>query len=992
MSESLLEKAKALRELVLRAELAGWLHDLGKLSAGFLLSKTDPAYATLGMEERSKTSHHGKWVHGDVFEYDQPCIPNSLADFLTKALPLPEGLLTEKRPSIVDLVANHHKNWGKLGVVEKLLKQADRLDSGEDEYNAIGPQREPVQVATVFGQESPVAEGELSRLDEIRQNLYGELASLLKKFPSTRKKVWACLQEALRQGLGKTQRAANDIRLDQHIWGVATRFKAFLLRDLLDPPTGEQKYPRCTFRLLTVHWDAWEAIIPYARLSDVVGRIVMLGRLKEKVRCLIEEEYAIGNRIYEDDHGVHFLVADLDWGEELERKVRHTVNEATDGDIQPVVKLSDSTDRVTNLVREMDAARHEVPVVREPLWVQKWSTTASGEVCPVCQRRPLEGERDLCKWCELWRAEGIEERRARSQGTVWIGEIADESGRVALLLGRFDLRRWLDGTLLHTLFINSPQDLAYVLLDPKEPTERITVPVKTWKDLYDNVLKMPQEFLRPVSSPSEIRDREEEVRNWGRNKEIEGALAHWLVGQHGRLQRIAEAAQGLDDEPWPAELTKNFLLVLARKNPSASRLLRVWQTTEEFLQRQANSLKSLLQERKRVVLTLDCEVPSGLYITELPARGEVELFVSFENKTKAQTVVGLTPEETARLSQVLRDRKIHLRSNKRGRTAREDRIVLEVEDEPYLPFQVITTSPTLLLAMVPAGVAMEAAERLQQAYAAEFGKVQGRLPFHVGIIFMNHRYPMFAALDTARRLAEGFDSLGEGLQEAEVEDRKETPTGHNLCLASDRFGRWTWLFPSQRGDGEVDWYHPYLLVKAGEHLMERGMSLAGPYGRWVHVSEVKKEDRVALWPNLFDFVFLDTVSRRLEAHVDLETGRRRHPLLGTSHSPRPYPLERLTEFKRVWDEICNTKGMSETRLQAASTLLARKWRLWNLTESDEYWESWKWLVANTVARWFNDDQTILDAIIEGTFFDVVELYRHILKRKVEVSQGEEVEG
>lgn len=244
MGKGLLGKAKEWRELVLLAELAGWLHDLGKLSARFILSKTDPAYATLGMEERTKESENGKWVHGDVFEYDRKHIPRSLAEFLLRPFPIPEGCLDGKQTSLTDLVSKHHDSWSELGAIEKSLKQADRLDSGEDQYNAANiPQREPIQTATVFGQERPLLDGDLDRLDQIRVGVYKKLEALVEDFPTTRMEIWECLQEAMRQGLGKTQRAANDIRLDQHAWGVATRFKAFLLRDLLPPRLRARNTP-----------------------------------------------------------------------------------------------------------------------------------------------------------------------------------------------------------------------------------------------------------------------------------------------------------------------------------------------------------------------------------------------------------------------------------------------------------------------------------------------------------------------------------------------------------------------------------------------------------------------------------------------------------------------------------------------------------------------------------------------------------------------------
>lgn len=100
MSESLLEKAKTWRELVLLAELGGWLHDLGKLSSEFVLSKTDVAYSTSGetgapsqAQEEAETSVAGEpcrqkekgWKHGEVFDHDADHILSDLDSLLNVA-------------------------------------------------------------------------------------------------------------------------------------------------------------------------------------------------------------------------------------------------------------------------------------------------------------------------------------------------------------------------------------------------------------------------------------------------------------------------------------------------------------------------------------------------------------------------------------------------------------------------------------------------------------------------------------------------------------------------------------------------------------------------------------------------------------------------------------------------------------------------------------------------------------------------------------------
>jgi hypothetical protein len=397
-----------------------------------------------------------------------------------------------------------------------------------------------------------------------------------------------------------------------------------------------------------------------------------------------------------------------------------------------------------------------------------------------------------------------------------------------------------------------------------------------------------------------------------------------------------------------------------------------------------------------LVLTLDRRVRPGIYTAEVPGLGRSEIFIRPDGRS-AQTITYLRPEQMAAVQGRASNAQLRLTDRERGAPLREPLTyaIVEIATEPYRPYQVITVSPNLLLAMVPAEAAPAVAERLQQAYASAFAKVQGRLPFHVGLVFMDAHAPMFAALDTARRLAESFDDLSHSLVEAELvkAERDDSGTDFMLGLESDRFGDWTWRVPERRRDGEIDWCHPYFLVRRGEDLEERDMSVMGPHGRWVHVSQLREGDCLAFWPNLFDFLFLDTVSRRMEARADPETRRRRHDLLGLAHSPRPYLLEQAARLRELWDAICGVPGMSETRLNAAASLLARKWKTWRLAESDDadVWETYRWLARQVAQRDLGGDGSagLEQAILDGRFFDAVELHRHILKHEIEAASQQQ---
>ena len=470
-----------------------------------------------------------------------------------------------------------------------------------------------------------------------------------------------------------------------------------------------------------------------------------------------------------------------------------------------------------------------------------------------------------------------------------------------------------------------------------------------------------------------------------------GMLVRHLQSKAGQEERVQALADDLQKQTrYDLAPEDAFLLALARKNPSASRLLRVWQTTEELLKEQAEGLRMAVEERQRAVFTLESKgskPPSGLYTADVPLLGRTDLFVRPDDG-KGQTVVWLMEKQVERLRREVLGREVRLVARETGQAVGQSYTIAAVASEAYRPFQVITVGPNLLLAMLPANRAMEVAEGMQHAYTEELSKVQGRLPFHVGLVFMDAHYPMFAALDTARRLAETFDALDDEPLEATLEMAGETDDGYDLTMRSDRFGAWTWHVPAVRGDEAVDWYHPYFLVREGEGLEERGMSLIGPEGRWVHVSQLRPGDRVALWPNFFDFLFLDTVSRRFEAQAVPESNRRPHALLGRHHSSRPYLLDGVARLREVWEAIRAAPGMSETRLEGATSLLAQKWQAWQLANADSPerradWESYRWLVKEVVARDFGGSATIEEAILDGAFFDTVELYRHILKEPIE---------
>jgi hypothetical protein len=166
------------------------------------------------------------------------------------------------------------------------------------------------------------------------------------------------------------------------------------------------------------------------------------------------------------------------------------------GEIKPIIALSD--ERPGKQIKLTEAKGWSHPALQaDPEKVQAWwsDERKRGEVCTVCRLRPqgfgapdgrhpktnkkgwtlhLEEKHhehknkqpldcEVCKaidrqvcWVCLERRDDRSKKWANNvngslKRTIWTDEVADENGRLALVVGRFGLDGWLDGTLIPTM-------------------------------------------------------------------------------------------------------------------------------------------------------------------------------------------------------------------------------------------------------------------------------------------------------------------------------------------------------------------------------------------------------------------------------------------------------------------------------------------------------------------------------------------------------------
>ncbi len=1006
----------ACRPKVLFIELAGLLHDVGKLSSRFLDYR---------QTWHPRPNGYNEDPHDQEFlAHETLSVPDA---FQRENLNLGLFELVEPDFSIAKAINRHTGKPSDADLITRMLQAADGIDSAFDRNNPLWSaeqikEKGRVFRSSVFGFEGGEAV-DFAAQDKARKELYlslnkgNKLSSYLDTFTyDGRLQIHKAIRRALEQGLSDTTRPQNDTNLWEHSYAVASILKALTVHNLFenDKTSMMLDFPQVSFGVLGIGWNGMAFLSYGQKIRDILGRKNVIDEIQRDLRKLFEYTYPIGNEIYADDDGIYFVVPTriketlpTIWLA-IEEGIYRRIAALSRGELQPYIADSVSeTNTFTALVMAVDEVKTKAARRFDssspgfhyfsPYWV---NFAPSRTVCSLCRLRPAEedSEGKLCEVCRERREGRFIEYSRANQETVFLDEIVDESG-AAVIAARFVLDDWLKGDFIRSLFVTEAKGIENEIkyLGKVKQFEADELEIKAFFDKAENDYG-PFDYRRITADIDAIRENNppERARHTAflyDRRVVKGSIFRDAGGIRERWASLYEPAKKEHGD------TISLNNVLNAKTPTASTILDVWNTTLKFFRETVTEeLPSSLSGRARLRLGLKQSLDGrerGTFTATIEDTGETLELLRIDRRTVE--VIGKIFE--AEVSEKIWNRRSIKLARKDG-TVTYFEVAACIPGHRYFPCRTFTISPNLFMAIVPSRKAVEASDRMYSKYIDRFGKVMGRLPFSIGNIFFERNMPLFVVIDAAKRMVENFDTLAQkehkitGLVARDAKPRSvETEIEFSSKLAGLK-RTITWNVPCLLGNGEPDYYHPHQVIKpTGRDLAsERRTYFPTIAGAVIHVNEIKENDTIIFSPNYYDFHLLDSNRRRYDLNLDSEW--RRNSTVARFRS-RPMLLDELSrKVLYLWRNVFTNgpfQDITDSKLRNLQTLWLTKYQEWEVSLEEKEaaaYKTWSALVVSSLDKEFGArDPLVLEMIENGTFFDALELFLGILKDRIDAKKG-----
>jgi CRISPR-associated Csx11 family protein len=349
-----------------------------------------------------------------------------------------------------------------------------------------------------------------------------------------------------------------------------------------------------------------------------------------------------------------------------------------------------------------------------------------------------------------------------------------------------------------------------------------------------------------------------------------------------------------EDLDYISNLLAQFML---RKNPSPARLKRTWDSTKIFFEEMESKILYLLnipEERRKRLVWKNINLDDGEYYD-----GDIDFWVKDKNVYLITSIEKLENKKEFNL-------KSYNSNNTNSLTLKLE----NAKEEFYLPyFSIIDPTPISWQFAIPADKVPFLLENIEKEYFNNFRWVYGKLPLHVGIVVQNYKKPLYLAIKASRKIRRdgiSWEKLRIIENGSSIKQRQNKALNcANLVEIDEGCKDYYSLFEKADGEGEYNFYLYF------------DTSKQAPLS---YVGDSNDSDIFYIYPNTFDFEFLETNTRRNDIYYD-EKGKR----VIKEKLNRPYDLEDFKYFK-MYKEFFDKKESGNS--QKLISLIYSKLKDW----------------------------------------------------------------
>ena len=569
------------KDEILKAEIGALLFNLGKTHIGFWHQKDDKNYwkSHFGINDKESFNQQFKNNYGyEVFgNYKNYFVSNNKTPFeidLKKTDPTDNlSKFFETKVKLFDKNGNNNEieiieimkgDISKEDFIKKIFfRGCENINSGIDKGSPI-KQLDSLWISNAFGaHKRDIKE---SNFDKSRlcffQSLHRFLEDEHHKNPNwqdIRDWVFKEINSWYSRLLSDSRFPINDVTLWDQAYMSASMFKATLSAMFLDNSkvSNYLNTPQSIkWSILGIQYDKLSLAEKGLKAASIRWYRDKSNEIDNEIKRVIEIDYVLGNEVYRDETGIYFIVPENIIGdknadfyelhkdlEELKKDIQKIFLDKLEREVFPAIFLTEPSRGLMNLEHLIKKAKENFLKAKIPSKFDKKlkDDEEPNGICNICKMRlAKKGNKEnlICDVCEKRQNGRIDDwiKKCDNQETIWLDELQDKNGRIALITLKFELGEWLNGNLVNSLLIQNE--------DFKQELKGIQAFILLF------LSKMPIELDKNIDSQTNSLREQVKKETDGEKKELLKQKIRQLSGLKTKLEKIEKIIADIRNSQW----------------------------------------------------------------------------------------------------------------------------------------------------------------------------------------------------------------------------------------------------------------------------------------------------------------------------------------------------------------------------------------------------------------------------------------------------------